>query len=384
MELVFLVLAVIGIPSAVVGAWQLYRVLGGRGDPEVAGLERQVERIQRTLDEMKEAFNHYFGIASRPAEQLVATSDEGRLRLLAEATEAQRQHRYPDAARLLESCVRPDLPPEERVALHNLIGNTYMYMGRQAEARPHYQEVLAAADRTGDQQARAAALGNLGLVCTHRGDLDKAEEYHLKALAIDQEIGNRLGQANQLGNLGLVYADRGDLDKAEEYQLKALAIHQEIGDKVGEAADLGNLGLVYARRGEFDKAEDCQQKALAMDEEIGNKLGQAQDLGNLGNVYADRGEVNRAEEHHKKALAIDQEIGNRLGQANQLGNLGLLRAQRGNRAEALPYFREARRIFAEVGASAELKKTDELIRDFEAPSPPKRSRPRKERPPGKP
>ena len=56
---------------------------------------------------MQDAFNHYFGIAEKPARQFVAASGLDRLRLLAEATKAQREHRYAEAVRLLESCVRP-------------------------------------------------------------------------------------------------------------------------------------------------------------------------------------------------------------------------------------------------------------------------------------
>jgi tetratricopeptide (TPR) repeat protein len=355
---VFLVLAVLGALGAgpvivftVRWAWRRWR---RQPEPKPATEERlarlddRVQRLQRTVDGLKEAFNHYFPIAEKAAEQLVATSDEERLRLLTEATKAQREHRYAEAIELLEPCLRPGLPAAERAALHNLIGNSYMYMGQPAQAQPHYREVLAAANETQDDQARATALGNLGSVYLERGDLDKAEQHHKKALAIFEEIGDRLGQANQFGNLGLVYADRGELDKAEEHH----------------------------------------KRALAIDEEIGNRLGQAADLNSLGSVYFERREVDHAEEHYMKALEIHHQIDDRLGEATALRNLGLVHTRAGNLSQALRYVREARRIFAEARASREVEKADELIKaleQIERPSPPEpKPKSSRKRPPPKP
>lgn len=227
-----------------------------RPQPTVQAQRRKI------LQDVGEFFNHHFGVAEKPAQQLVAVSDRQRLRLLAEATKAQRQHRYADAVDLLRPCLRPGLPPQERLALHNLIGNTYMYMGQALQAEPHYRELLAAGDQIGDDTTRAAALNNLGLVYLLQRDLDKAEEHHKKALAIHQEIDNKVGQADALGNLGLVYAHRGEQDKAERHHKKALAIDEQIGNKLGQANDLGNLGLVHASRGELDKAEQLHKQSL--------------------------------------------------------------------------------------------------------------------------
>ena len=338
-------------------AWK--RFVRGQKDPhpatkdDVAQLKQELERLREDLPKaIKQEFNHYFGVAARPAEQLVATSDDKRLRVLEQATEAQREHRYAEAARLLESCVRPDLPPEDRAALHNLIGNVYMYMGEHGRAEPHYQAVLAAADEKDDNQARAAALGNLGSVCLQRGDLDKAGQHYQKSLAIHEEIGDKLGHAQCLGNLGLVHRHRGDLDQTEEHHQKALTIDEEIGNILGQANQLGNLGTVYGKRGDQDKAGEYQRRALGIHEEIGNKPGQAQALGNLGNVYRRLGELEKAEESYRKSLAIHREISNKHGQADTLGSLGLLAEQRGDLEKAPGLLNEAKALYEAVGAAS--------------------------------
>jgi len=279
----------------------------------------------------------------------------------------------------------------QRCALHVLIGNSFLHLSRPTEAEGRYSEALQAAQRANDTKGQGAALGGLGNVYSHRGqpgDLDKAEQHHKKALAIHQQMGDKLDQAQDLGNLGNVYFLRGqpgDIDKAEQHHKKALAISRKMRNRLGEAQDLANLGSVYFQRdqpGDLDKAEQHFKKALQISREIGSTLGQATLLGNLGNVYAHRGEADRAEEHYKKALDIQGQIGDRLGQARQLGNLGLLHRDT-DRDQALRYLRQARRIFADIGASAQLKKTDEFVAGLEAtiPPKPKRKRSRKKPPP---
>jgi tetratricopeptide (TPR) repeat protein len=384
MELFWIIAGIVGFVAGVLGIYRFVR-------PQKTITPRQLQEA------IEQAFNHYFGIARAPARQLVATSDQDRLRLLVQATNAQREHRHADAVELLKRCLRPGLPAVERASLNNLIGNSYMYMGQPLDAEPHYEEVLATAEQMHDDKVRSVALGNLGIVYAQRGEPDKARHLLEMALQIDQRMGNRLGQAQNLTSLGNLCAQRYDLDRpkphelddAEKYFKDALDLYTDLHNPRGQAAALANLGTVYGRRrsrDDLDKAEDYFEQALEIDRQIGNPLGQAEGLVNLGTLYAEKGEPEKAEYHLKKGLQIVQRVGSRLGQAKALGNLGLLERRRGSAPQALRYLRRARRIFAEVGASADAEKADELIRDVGAPSPPKAKpkRARKKRPPKKP
>jgi tetratricopeptide (TPR) repeat protein len=337
-----------------------------RREPEAATKD-DVARVEQAVDDLRSRLSKYLDGLPQATPEVRDPFQQGQRLQQAEQHEAAIAE-FQKAFEVAEN-------DSQRCALHILIGNSFLLLSRPAEAEGHYRQALAAAGRAKDPRGQAAALGGLGNVCSHRGqpgDLDKAEQHHKKALAIHQQIGDKLDQAQDLGNLGNVYFQRGqpgDPDKAEQHHKKALAIDEEVGNRLGQAQDLGNLGIVYFQRGQpgdLDKAEQHFKKALRISTEIGNRLGQAIVLGNLGLVYAERGELDKAEDRFKKALAIHEEIGNRLGQAQQLGNLGVLQAQRRNAPGALRYSREARRIFAEVGASAELRKTDEFIQVLEA------------------
>jgi len=238
-----------------------------------------------------------------------------------------------------------------RGVLHLLVGISQYMLSRFAQAEGSFRESLRLFQSAGDEQGEVAALGDLGNIYLHRGDLDKAEEHYQQILVIDRATGNQLGEATALGNLGIIYRRRGDLDRAKAHYQQALAIYGETDNRLGQAQSLGNLGNVYFQRDDLDKAEEHYQQALDIDRKIDNRLGEARQLGSLGNVYANRGDTGKAEAYYKQALAIDREIGNRLDEAQDLGNLGLTYGQRGELEKARASLNEAQSIFRDIGVS---------------------------------
>lgn len=322
-----------------------------------------------------------------------------------EGRRLQEAEEHEAAIREFENAFAAAKDDSQRCALHTLIGSGLLDLSRLPEAEGHYRQALEIAERSGDREGQAAAVGNLGLVYAARGELDKAEEHYKKALAMHERIGNRVGQAANLGNLGIVYRERRELDKAEAHHMRALAMAEEMGDKRGQVAQLGNLGSAYSQRRDFERAEEAYEKQLAIADETGNRLGKSNALGNLGVVHAQRGDLDRAVEHFKKSLAIDEEIGNRggqaavlcnlggvhllrgeldeaeerfstalrideevgdnRGQASDIRNLGLVRIGRRHPTQASRHFQRAREIFAEVGAVEDAKTTELLIQNAE-------------------
>jgi len=236
---------------------------------------------------------------------LRAAFEEGQ-RLQDEGYEAQNAHKHQEAIDRFTRALALAENDSQRAALRILRGNSYGSISDYDRAEADYEETLKLADRispTKDAaQARASALGNLGLVYADRGELDKAEEHHKGALEINREIGDRLGEAAALGNLGLVYGRRGDpenLDRAEQYGKQALEMHREIGDRLGEAASLGNLGIVYGDKKDLDEAIKCFEKSLA--EKSHSLRGHV--WNGLGLAYAEKGNTDKAIECYEKGLA---------------------------------------------------------------------------------
>ena len=67
------------------------------------------------------------------------------------------------------------------VALHHL-GTAAIAVGREADAREHFVEGLAAARQAGDSRLAADTLSGMGELCAHQGQFDLAERHYLDAL----------------------------------------------------------------------------------------------------------------------------------------------------------------------------------------------------------
>jgi len=333
----------------------LARLFGHKSAPVTKrDFEQLVEQFGGRFDRLAEYLPD--GLAQDKDPIFHAAFEEGQ-RLQEEGDQAQDAHKHQEAIDRFTRALRLAKDDSQRAALHNLRGNSYVSISQYDNAKADYEETLKLSEGIPERQnalrARAAAVGNLGNVYRHRGDLQKAEERYRQALETDRGIGNRPGQATHLGNLGIIYAQRAELDKAAEHFEGALAADREIGNRPGEARHLNNLGLVYADCGDLDKAEEHFQQALKIDREIGNRLGEASALGNLGSVYYQRDDLEKAEEHLKQALEIAREIGDRLGEANRLGNLGLLYRYRGDTKSAREYLQQAQALYLEIGAGGE-------------------------------
>jgi len=351
---------IVGLLASVIAIWQVVwpffkRRILMRPDPQPA-TTRHIDTLAQQIKDLESKVTlgseYLDGLPEAVNEKLRAAYQEARI-LQLEGDQAQSAEKHREAIDRFTRALELAETDSQRAALHNLRGNSYYFISQYKEAEADYQDTLKLAERISPAedaaQARSAALGNLGVVCAERGDLEKAEEHHKQAMEIHRKMGNRLGEANQLSNLGGVYLRRGELDEAEDHFKKALKIHRKIGDRPGEATVLGNLGLAYRRRGEMEKAEEHFKLALKIYGDIGNRLGEANALGNLGLVYTDRGDLEKAEEHHKQALEIAREIGNRLSEASALGNLGIVYAQRSELEKAEEHLKQALEIQKEIG-----------------------------------
>lgn len=220
-----------------------------------------------------------------------------------------KEERYPEAIDTFKACLQLKTKDSERLALLLLIGNAYRTtVGNLKEVEDSYQEARLIGERIGDKQGTASALGNIGVLYQHKGDLDQALRYHQDALKIHRETGYRQGEASQSGNIGLVYQTKGDLDQALEHFQQVLAMERELGRQWGEANALGNIGVIYHDKGDLDQALKYQKEALDINREIGYREGKASDLSNIGVVYQAKSDLDQALKYLNEALKIFEQI----------------------------------------------------------------------------
>ena len=152
---------------------------------------------------------------------------------------------------------------------HNECGNLHHRLGDLTAAQAAYDTVRRLAEAEKDDEFKAKALGNLGILAKSRGDLAAAEGCYAQALTLNQELGRKEGMANQYGNLGVLAATRGDLAAAEGYYEQSLTLNQALGRKEGMAIQYGNLGGLEHARGNMAGARAFWVQARDLFAEIG-------------------------------------------------------------------------------------------------------------------
>lgn len=244
------------------------------------------------------------------------------------------------------------ISPTEKIATLLNLGNSHMAMSNWDASLKNYEAILVLVDKVDEAhrlEAKAGALGNIGIIYRFTIELDEALKYHQLALALHREISCKLGEASCLGNMGLIYRAKGDFDEALKCHHAGLKIHRKIGNKRGEANQLGNIGLVCIMTRDLDKALKYLQEALIIQRGIGDKLGEANQLGNIGVAYRMKKNLSDALRFFLDGLKIHREIGDRQNEANDLSNIGLVHRDNGDLDDALKYLKETLEINKEIG-----------------------------------
>ena len=120
------------------------------------------------------------------------------------------------------------LNPDHKAA-HNQCGNLHRRLGDLTAAQAAYDTVRRLAEAEKDDEFKAKALGNLGILAKSRGDLAAAEGYYAQSLKLHQELGRKEGMANQYGNLGGLEHGRGNMAGARAFWGQARDLYAEIG-----------------------------------------------------------------------------------------------------------------------------------------------------------
>ena len=109
---------------------------------------------------------------------LAAMPEKRRRSLLSTGLEAMRDYKYNEAINYFRECLGSGTKQSEKVALLILIGNCFLSTGRREEAQGSYKEAEKIAREDNNNEGLSAALGNIGIACQFKGELDKAPEPH--------------------------------------------------------------------------------------------------------------------------------------------------------------------------------------------------------------
>ncbi len=249
-----------------------------------------------------------------------------------------------------------DIPPDERLELHNQRAEILREMQRAPEAVAEARTALEEAREAHgpEHPATARALNLLGILLNENGELGEARDLLEQALAVQSRGEEDANLGSILANLGMVYRGLGQREEARERLERALALHRKaFGDgHPAVAADLGNLATLEHELGDPARALEYLRPTV----EIARHLygdghpETARALTNVAGLLREVGDGASARLHIDAALQINRAA---LGETHpqviaDLNNLAVLEREIGQSAAARDHFREALALSQQV------------------------------------
>ena len=232
--------------------------------------------------------------------------------------------------------------------------------GRADEALATFADVLAMLppDASGE---RVRARLNIADLQFRSGKADLAIEHLHTALRDAEGSGDGEASAEALKQLGTIHAYKGELGQALQYQQRSLAAYVSLGDVLGEANVHNNIGRTERRRSRHAEARAAYERALAIRQRIGDQLGRIHSHGNIAEVHFLRGELEDAQRHYQTVMELSRAIGYPLGVSNALAGLGATNVALGRAEEAITQLRDA---IAELERAGQRTYIVETLRDL--------------------
>lgn len=208
---------------------------------------------------------------------------------------------------------------------------------------------LAAAERLGDNTARALLLTDLGMGYTRINSFAESLEYHHKALPIWRDLGDRLSEAHSLNLLGLVHLRSRQLTEAARYFERAITAFQLQGATHWEATALSNLASAHYRAGHFRQATATIDQALTAHRSLNNQRGEGNALHLLSNLQREQGAVDAALASAHDAVEIALSLRAHRLEGFWLITLGDAQRANGLLSEALDSYQRAAVLHRRLG-----------------------------------
>jgi len=235
----------------------------------------------------------------------------------------------------------------------NLAGNALFESGRASDAETRYAEMLDASTAWDDEEGKARAANNLGVLANVRGRRDLALTFYQRALASYHRLGNVRGLAETHHNLGISYRDLGFDRDADTHFGRAVELSEEAGlEDVMALAEAERAGLrVRWRDGRL--AGEMARRALERFRRISDPTGAAQAIRILGLAALAEGDATEAEVRLGEALEIARAHEDALLHAEVQRDRGMLLRDRGDASGAREALADAVEHFERIGAAAE-------------------------------
>ncbi len=234
--------------------------------------------------------------------------------------------------------------PEVEAAIRDTIGQTYMELGLDSEARKQFERALDLRRRAiGAENPETLRTGRrLAAAANGEGRLTQAESLFVQVLKIEGRV---LGSehpetVHSMEGLALIYRDQGKYPQAEALLRRVTRINRRVSgpEDIRTLDCMDKLAEVYYREGDYTKAEALSAQVLEIRRRV---LGPEHpdttvSMSDLANVYLEQGKFGQVEALYGQILEIRRRM---MGPEHPfttaaMNNLAALYAEEGKYAQA--------------------------------------------------
>jgi tetratricopeptide (TPR) repeat protein len=200
---------------------------------------------------------------------------------------------------------------------------------------------LRAAERLGDDFARALAHRHIGDAYTRSSRHAEALDELGHALALAEEAGDVRNAARCHYDLCSLRGRLGEDEKALEHAYAALSRFRGLDLPVWVAAATNLASWYESRLGRHERARDLGEVALALFRDVDNRDGIAHALDNLGRLAHQDGRHHDAVAYYEEARTVSLEVGHAYLEADVLDHLATTYADLGLHDQARDAWHDA-------------------------------------------
>ncbi len=193
---------------------------------------------------------------------------------------------------------------------------------------------LAAANRLGDEAARARAHRALGDALVQLDCVPEARSHLRRAMTLYRRLDDANGQAVCHLSTSRLFCSLGDPAAALGHARSALSQYRASGHLAGQARALNNMGWYSVRLGRIARGLSYCEQALHLNRHVDDRFGEASTLDSIGYCWHLAGRPEQAIIHYEQALEAFADAGDRYSLAHTLDRLADARRAIGSHEDA--------------------------------------------------
>lgn len=240
-------------------------------------------------------------------------------------------------------------------------GDSHELAGRNQQALALYEQAVAVAEQTHDDEALGNALYQRGYLRGVRGEFANGLSDLRRANQTYERLGLPQQAMSSLNAVATLYDRMGDHEQARHYFEIALKAQQASGQRREEIVTQHNLGRALENLGDWDAAQGAFTRVLAMSRELDYPRAEAYALRGLARVANARDKPETALQLLDRASAVSGAAPDERLRGQILLQRGIALGKLHRAADSAATLEAALRIFDAADSKAELAATGQAL-----------------------